>query len=346
MSELWEFAVIIRFKLDYHVFTADSGGKVIRLKHWNKIKPWEFVLVQIGTIRSRNTKTRKNLEERAANWEQAERFDRIQLCFPLLYVSLGWVIHSVFCSSFRNTDNMFWFMDSFFAYFNYLLINLSALVAADTHTMLQDARKHQRIIIISFPKKSWVKGRTACSLSCPLLSFSLCSSSTETSEKEKDKCALPPDAESVCVCVCHVSGQFLSRSDFFFETKFFANANWFILLPNFLYHDWISPSGPPSTLLCPSPITAVIDWLSCTEGEAQVKSGGGRRIINILQTDLLGEMSRAAPQRKTKRVDSGLTCKSLLHSNERQILWGRERKLYLTIWIKGSQSCNSLTGVH
>lgn len=112
---------------------ADSGGKVIRLKHWNKIKPWEFVLVQIGTIRSRNTKTRKNLEERAANWEQAERFDRIQLCFPLLYVSLGWDIHSVFCSSFRNTDNMFWFMDSFFAYFNYLLINLSALVAADTH---------------------------------------------------------------------------------------------------------------------------------------------------------------------------------------------------------------------
>lgn len=180
---------------------ADSGGKVIRLKHWNKIKPWVFVLVQIGTIRSRNTKTRKNLEERAANWEQAERFDRIQLCFPLLYVSLGWVIHSVFCSSFRNTDNMFWFMDSFFAYFNYLLINLSALVAADTHTMLQDARKHQRIIIISFPKKSWVKGRTACSLSCPLLSFSLCSSSTETSEKEKDKCALPPSLR-VCVCVC------------------------------------------------------------------------------------------------------------------------------------------------
>lgn len=163
--------------------------------------------------------------------------------------------------------------------------------------------------------------------------------------KKKINVPSPPTLR-VCVCVCHVSGQFLSRSDFFFETKFFANANWFILLPNFLYHDWISPSGPPSTLLCPSPITAVIDWLLCTEGEAQVKSGGGRRIINILQTDLLGEMIRAEPQRKTKRVDSGLTCKSLLHSNERQILWGRERKLYLTIWIKGSQSCNSLTGVH
>lgn len=88
---------------------------------------------------------------------------------------------------------------------------------------------------ISFPKKELgVKGGTVCSLSCPLFSFSLCSSSTETSRR--NKCALP--FRSVWVSVLRRSNSFQSR--------FFANASWLIHCPFFFYSNqvWIGFFGP------------------------------------------------------------------------------------------------------
>lgn len=141
-------------------------------------------------------------------------------------------------------------MDSFSAHFNYLLIILFAILAADTHDVVWYEAAPEDYFL---SKTSWVKGGTVCSLLCPLLSFSLCSSSTETRERERQMCP-PLTLGNVCVgglwvsvcvtCSDRVRAPVWSRSDSF-ESKFFVNASWFILCPIFFFlnHVWISFIG-------------------------------------------------------------------------------------------------------
>lgn len=210
-------------------------------------------------------------------------------------------------------------MDSFSAYFNYLLINLFVILVANT--LQHDGIWHKAAPVGFFlSKKSWVKGGTECSLLCPLLSFSLCSSSTETSEREKDECALPLRLGNVCVCVgrlwiwvcvwaecvtCsnRVSAPMWSHSDSF-EEPILCNTFLFIsVIMSELVSlalcafgsgsndRWGERPGNLSTFIRLLPITPVIEWtFSCMHSTVKHRlTEEGDRWIIAINPDLSSE---------------------------------------------------------
>ena len=188
---------------------ADSGWKSDQTE---TLEQNQTLRVCFGTNWNNPQQKHKDRDESGGAGSElgtSRRFDRIQLCFPLLYVSLGWVIHSVFCQCFRNTDNMFWFMDSFFAYFNYFLINLSAIVAADTHKHIAARCYRMRgstsgLLLFPFQKNpEWRE--ELCVPSCVLSSsLAFAPVAQRPARKKKINVPSPPrwERESVCVCVC------------------------------------------------------------------------------------------------------------------------------------------------
>ena len=141
-------------------------------------------------------------------------------------------------------------MDSFSAHFNYLLIILFAILVADTHDVVGYEAAPEDYFL---SKTSWEKEGTVCSLLCPLLSFSLCSSSTETSERER-KIDVPSPHTGKCVCgravnfsVRHVFGQGMCTGVellWFFGVQILCKCKLIHPLPIFpLNHVWISFIG-------------------------------------------------------------------------------------------------------